>query len=98
MAEGNPVPRQTLNFTNLYQSHSAELQLTGRSGAKGLQDTQLLQGFLLDLTENRSAFFFIQWEMWLMAFLTTLGVDEEATNLNDIISAFNNHFDARKTS
>ena len=28
--------------------------------------------------------------------LTTLGVDEEATNLNDIISAFKNHFDARK--
>ena len=28
--------------------------------------------------------------------LTTLGVDEEATNLNDIISAFNNNFDARK--
>ena len=28
--------------------------------------------------------------------LTTLGVDEEATNLNDIISAFNNHFNARK--
>ena len=28
--------------------------------------------------------------------LTTLGVDEEAANLNDIICAFNNHFDARK--
>ena len=28
--------------------------------------------------------------------LTTLGVHKEATNLNDIISAFSNHFDARK--
>ena len=28
--------------------------------------------------------------------LTTFRVDEEATNLNDIISAFNNHIDARK--
>ena len=28
--------------------------------------------------------------------LTTLGVDENTTKLKDIISAFNNHFDARK--
>ena len=92
MAEGNPVPHQTLN-----------LQVPKPFDGTPADWTKWRQRFAryvtaagLSLRSDREQVSVFLYSMGDVAddILTTLGVDEEATNLNDIISAFNNHFDA----
>ena len=93
MAEGNPVPRQTLN-----------LQVPKPFDGTPADWTKWRQRFAryatasgLSLRSDRGQVSIFLYSMGDVAdgILTTLGVDEEAKNLNDI-SAFNNHFNARK--
>ena len=94
MIEGNPVPRQTLNLPV-----PKPFDKTPADRAKWRQRfARYATASGLSLRSDREQVSIFLYSMGDVAddILTTLGVDEEATNLNDIISAFNNHFDAHK--
>ena len=94
MAEGNPVPHQTLNLQvpKPFDGTPADRKKWRQRFARYATASGL------SLRSDKEQVIIFLYSMGDVAddILTTLGVDEEATNLNDIISAFNNHFDARK--
>ena len=94
MAEGNPVPRQTLNLQVPKPFHGTPADWT--KWRQRFARYATVSGLSLGSDREQESVFLYSMGDVADDILTTLGVDEEATNLNDIISAFNNHFDAHK--
>ena len=94
MAEANPVPHQALNLQvpKPFDGTPADWTKWRQRFAR----YATASGLSLRSDREQVSIFLYSLEIVADDILTTLGVDEEATNLNDIISAFNNHSDARK--